>query len=142
MEDGIAIKGTYADFKTVKSRSVVQMVIEIPIEQSTELVSKFGIPIPSEEVWVAVARLQTNPVRVLTNPEKNLVQNVVLLCRDNEFGFFLKTKGMDLDPNDAESVGNALKRYLEIQSRKEIATNSKVRKLWYALYEEYWHKKC
>ena len=48
MEYGIAIKGTYADFKTVKSRSVVQMVIEIPIEQSTELVSKCGIPIPSE----------------------------------------------------------------------------------------------
>ena len=32
MTDAIAITGTYADFKLIKTRSAAQIVVEIPIE--------------------------------------------------------------------------------------------------------------
>jgi hypothetical protein len=52
-----AISGTFSDLKTVKSRSVVQLVIEVPIEQGAAVIEAFGFPQPGAEIHVAVARL-------------------------------------------------------------------------------------
>ena len=53
-----AISGNFADIKLVKTRSVVQMVIEIPIERAKEVTDAFGWPQPGSEIHVAVARLR------------------------------------------------------------------------------------
>lgn len=61
MPDGGAnavVAGTYSDLKLIRTRSTVQMIIEMPIERAEELVQKFGIPQPGQEIHVAVARLQ------------------------------------------------------------------------------------
>ena len=52
-----AIQGNYSDLKTVKTRSVAQMIIEVPIEQGEEIVRIFGFPRPGQEIPVAIARL-------------------------------------------------------------------------------------
>lgn len=59
MEDAI-IRGCYADIKTIKTRSTVQMVIELPVEQGAEIIRKFGFPNPGVEVPVVVALLNEN----------------------------------------------------------------------------------
>ena len=56
-----AIAGTYSDLKFIKSRSIAQVVVEIPIERAGEVVALFGTPQPGAEVWVALARLNDNP---------------------------------------------------------------------------------
>lgn len=56
-----AISGTFSDLKTVKSRSVVQIVIEVPIERAAAVVEAFGFPQPGAEIHVAVARLVGEP---------------------------------------------------------------------------------
>lgn len=57
MNSNAIIAGTFADLKTVKTRSVVQMIVEVPIERAEEVVMMFGFPQPGSEVTVAVARL-------------------------------------------------------------------------------------
>src|SRR4051794_33494293 len=53
-----AIQGTFADFKLVKTRRTVQIVIEVPIEQADQALAALGgLPQPAEEKWVAVARI-------------------------------------------------------------------------------------
>lgn len=53
-----AIQATFSDFKLIKSRSVVQLVLELPIEAAdAALASLGGIPQPGMERWVAVAPL-------------------------------------------------------------------------------------
>lgn len=49
--------GSYSDLKTVKTRSVVQVVIEVPIERAREVTDLLGWPVPGEEVAVAIARI-------------------------------------------------------------------------------------
>ncbi len=63
MTDRAAIAGTFADMKSVKTRFVVQMIVEIPIENAEAVVAMFGYPKPGAEVPVAVARLTDGPTR-------------------------------------------------------------------------------
>ena len=50
-------KGTYSDFKIVKTRNIAQIIVEIPLEHAEEFVTMFGMPTPNMDKWVAVARL-------------------------------------------------------------------------------------
>lgn len=59
MSAPVVFNGSYADFKPVKTRSVWQVVIEIPAERAAEFVKLFGVPLPGQEQPVAVALLKT-----------------------------------------------------------------------------------
>lgn len=51
-----AILGTFADAKSIKTRGVYQLLIEIPIENADHALRVLGgIPQPAEERWVGVA---------------------------------------------------------------------------------------
>ena len=55
--DSRIIQGTYSDFRYVKTRSVVQIIVEVPIEAAEAALELLGIPNPGSEKWVAVALL-------------------------------------------------------------------------------------
>ena len=64
-----AIAGTFSDLRTVKTRGICQLVIEIPIEQAdTALAALGGVPQPGKEKWVALAPLQESPRSAHLNP--------------------------------------------------------------------------
>lgn len=142
------LAGTYADFKVVKTRSVVQMVIEVPIEQANEVTEKFGIPQPSQEVWVAVAKLEGRPNHLENKlieskektPEQKAVSWAVMLCKEPEFWKFLNNKfansGMIFIEEESQCA-DKLKDFLEIGSRSEIATNEDARNKFRELAREY-----
>lgn len=75
MDKPAAIAGTFADLKSVKTRSVVQLVIEVPIEQAEAVIRAFGYPQPGHEIPVAVARLLDIPVAQLA--ERSAVGRVI-----------------------------------------------------------------
>jgi hypothetical protein len=52
-----AFQGSYADLKFIKSRSVAQVVVELPIEEAAAFVAAFGAPVPGSECPVALARI-------------------------------------------------------------------------------------
>ncbi|MDP9196112.1 MAG: hypothetical protein M3O22_04995 [Pseudomonadota bacterium] len=50
--------GVFSDFKLIKTRSVCQLIIEVPLEQADKcLAAMGGVPLPGQERPVAVARL-------------------------------------------------------------------------------------
>lgn len=59
-----AITGSFADFKIIRTRSVCQLVIEVPLEQAdAALAALGGVPQPATERPVAVARLVSEKER-------------------------------------------------------------------------------
>lgn len=51
------IAGSFADYRLVKSRGCLQLVIEVPVEQQGAAFAALGYPLPGTEIPVAVARL-------------------------------------------------------------------------------------
>ncbi len=138
-----AIQGTFADLKTVKTRSVVQMIIEVPIEQGKQVVDAFGFPQPGSEIPVAVARLnpsaakQEKPTRkpAATRAEKrhwnemSRVQQAAIRCNNYDWRHWA---GLP-DTWGAEDVAQWLRQSLVIESRKELDTDPEKAAAWDAL---------
>ncbi len=122
------MQGTYSDLKIVKTRKVVQVIIEIPIEAANTFVEMFGMPNPAEEVWVAIAELDR---RTMNESEASdatkAVQMAGMLCRNKSFGVWLRDqRKMDVDPSKPESIANALRALLGIKSRREMHNSPEI----------------
>ncbi len=53
-----AFQATYADFKLIKTRGVVSVSFELPVEQARLALDVLGgMPVAASEVWCAIARL-------------------------------------------------------------------------------------
>lgn len=141
------VAGVFADLKTVRTRSIVQMVIEIPVEHAAEVIDKFGFPQPGAEVAVAVARLvdtsrsipwtpspPADASRVLPEPAAPVkertpwdamkyAKQVSVACGDPEFRVWLaRTSPVQnylAELTAAEAVQDVKARIL-ISSRKEL----------------------
>lgn len=115
MSSAAAFQATYSDWKLIRSRKVVQVVLEIPLEASGQAYDVLGgMPNPGAETWCAVARLSRKEERPnpLTDPqpasaaaptvtnaptrarrqvpgEKRLAQQAGMCCADPVFQTFL-----------------------------------------------------
>ena len=130
-------KGTYSDFKIVKTRNIAQIIVEIPLEHAEEFVTMFGMPTPNMDKWVAVARL--NDEIVEQNEEAiSAIQKCGIMCKDENFGLFLKNvrKLDEINPKEPESVANGLRAILGIKSRTELRDQNN-RIAWNRLLNEY-----
>ncbi len=59
--------GSFANYRFVPTRSVVQLIIECPVEMQEHLFRILGFPMPGTELPVAVVRL-TNPPQLADRP--------------------------------------------------------------------------
>lgn len=63
-----AVRGTFSDFKTVKTRGVCQLIIEVPIEDADHALAVLGgVPQMKAEQWVGVA-----PIAAAEKPVENV----------------------------------------------------------------------
>lgn len=130
-------KGTYSDFKIVKTRNIAQIIVEIPLEQAEEFVTMFGMPTPNTEKWVAVARLNDEVVH--RNEEVTMaIQKAGMLCKEEKFGLFLKNhkKMNEVNPFEPESIANCVRALIGIKSRTELHDKQN-RIAWNRLLSEY-----
>ena len=52
-----ALRATFSDYRTVKTRKVLQLILEVPLEQQADVFAALGYPVPDSDIWVAIARL-------------------------------------------------------------------------------------
>ena len=132
------IQGTYADFKIVKTRSVAQFVVEIPLEQADEAIQMFGLPKASVEQWVAIAALREQVV-VKNQEGAEAIKLAGMLCNNPEFGVFLRDEMRmpEVNPTDNESVAQGLRATLGIKSRTEFHADDDARLAFNRLKGEY-----
>lgn len=135
MTDAI-VKGTYSDFKLVKTRKVIQMIIEIPVENHSIVTERFGIPQPHEEKWVAVALLDTRKSEDNTRA-RNAIQQAGILGKDVAFGTFLKDKVPETIPTDPKTIAQAIRTLTGVKSRSDFKTDERALISWERLVEEY-----
>ncbi len=147
-----AFKATYSDWKLIKTRSVVQVVLEIPLEQADAAYQVLGgMPTPGAERWCAVARLNGNepveaadPVPVSDKPdrphrprkpvaaEKRLAMEAGRMCADPIFRAFLRGH-LSLEwptPSREEDAAETVRIVCGVSSRAEILPGSKAAEQW------------
>ena len=131
------ISGTYSDFRIIKTRKVAQMVIEFPIEQGEQFISKFGLPNPHEEKWVAVAWLRSEPVETNGRASK-AIQQAGIMCKDVAFGTWLRdTRKFQINPANETEVQEVVRAVLGVTSRADMRTNDDALERWETLYDQF-----
>lgn len=131
------IQATYADLKTVKTRGVCQIVLEMPIEGMAEAFSLLGAPVPGNEVWVAVARLRSPEVapapRAVTI-QTNYAQQAGILC--NEGGFIRYAELQGYAPT-SEGAADFVRYECGVKSRAQIDGSADAMAKFRALRADY-----
>lgn len=116
------LKATYADLKTVKTRSTCQLILELPIEALTDVVALLGAPVPGNEVWVAVARLRPEAVQQEPEqleppkPAKSLAQIAGIICSQPAFWKYINVA-------DANAAADYVRGHCNVSSRAALDSN-------------------
>jgi hypothetical protein len=139
------ILGTYADLKIIKTRSVVQIVVEVPLERGKEVTDLLGLPQPNAEIPVVLARLHADKIEKPTNvvqiedhrppedmplddephkPPRPLSQIAGMFCNNVLFQTFIQeeSEGWTHRPTTDEAA-EWLRHSCGIKSRTELNTN-------------------
>lgn len=131
-----AIAGTFADVKIIRTRSVMQVVVEIPIEQAdAALAALGGVPQPGSERPVAIARIDPAATRPAPDQDRAnwaalpAAKQAGIRCGDVRF-----QKWIGAESEDAAAA--LLRQRLGIQSRSELATAEHQRR-WAAVDRDY-----
>lgn len=117
MPDPAAIAGTFADYRTVKTRKVLQLIIEVPIEQQEQAFERLGFPVPDRDLWVAVARMDLDAASKAPapKPDRTLAQRAGILCNDVAF-----QRWIGVPDGDVEAAAEAMRTRLSIPSRRVL----------------------
>ena len=151
---------SYADWKLIKTRRCVQIVLEVSLEAANEAYEALGgMPNAGTETWVAVARLDLQaikesgasaPVRETESDhhgdrpvsrswhELEPSQQAALLCKDASFQAFLAADiSVDRHVINEEAARNEVLLRCKIGSRSQIKPGSAAAQLWRTLVSDY-----
>lgn len=150
MTDSAVIQASYHEFKMVKTRSALQLILEVPIERAEHVFQVLGFPQPGQEQPVAIALLKQNTASKpkddapghISPDDKQWVQRAVLLCQNKGFWRWLVEERNATPPPgreiDEELVANWLRRICSINSRAELATDLVARDIFQRIEQEYY----
>lgn len=123
------LRATYSNLVTVKTRSTVQLVLELPIEAMKDVIDLLGPPSAGNEVWVAVARLRTSdaipaPALIEGNPKRgSLAQQAGILCGEVAFQRYVAEKSDGVIVGDPVAVtADFVREHCGVLSRAELDT--------------------
>jgi len=132
----------YSDWKLIKTRSCVQVIFEIPLENANAVLDVLGgMPSPGNERWFAVARLDpAKVVQLPTRPKEKkdwdalpFPQQAGIIANEPAFLTYLhKCEGFDGD-----QAADGIRLLCEVASRKDIQVGTRAEKLWRDLVSRY-----
>jgi len=143
-----ALRGTFSDFKLIRSRKICQLVIEVPLEQADAALQALGgIPNPADERWVAVARLNPEAKQAPKEEsdeegrkrrfhEMNPAAQIAMSCSSPSFREFLRTREGYLH-DDTETADAWVKGILRVKSKTEVRPGTYAFEAWNELRGSY-----
>lgn len=151
-ERAAAFRATFSDWKLVRSRKVVQLVFEVPMEQADYAYQVLGgMPNPAAEAWCAIARLNPNgkeeradntvlpPATPRSHDDKpaggakrpwhelSPAQQAGILCKDPLFAKFMEVEYGTLP---AGGVAEKIRIECHVGSRGEILPGTRSAEIW------------
>ena len=166
MPSPAAFSATYSDWKLIRSRKVVQIVLEIPLEAAGQAYDVLGgMPNPGAETWCAVARLngkdgeassegkgngedapaptEASPVRARkpVAVEKRFAQQAGMCCADPVFWEFLREHSMMKEPQTGfegeEAAALAVRMICGVTTRADIIPGTPAGTAWDQLLSKF-----
>jgi len=137
MPEAAVIKGSYADYRRVKGRKTLQLVIEVPLEQAPLVHEAFGEPLPDGSTWVAVALLDSS--KAPEQPAKtdhHLSRQAAMCCNDKMFQVCL-SELYDTHCFNSDQAADIVRQECLVDSRAEFDTNPEAAARWRNLHASY-----
>lgn len=154
-----AIQATFSDWRTVKSRKALQLILEVPIEQTEAVLTALGAPMPDRPKWVAVALLQEPEEDEQPKPEgprrrwheMPASQQAGMTCLEEAFRQWhklhydadMRAWALNVRPPSRPMTGDAARNRawiccrLRIKSLRDLDTDPIARAKWDALVSRY-----
>lgn len=166
MDKLAAIKGTFCDFKLVRTRGQCQLVIEVPIDEAdTALAVLGGLPREHDQRLVAIARIAlTSEKEVMPNgpgetdaeslpanktmaphvggPDRRMFsdlpmsQQAGIMANDLRFQLWMSSQSGAF-ANTSPDCASAIRSYCGVASRADISPDNPSGRKWIALLREY-----
>jgi hypothetical protein len=150
-----AFRATYSDWKLIKTRGVVQVVMEIPLADADAAYDVLGgMPVHGKERWFGIAALKSPAEEARAKLRQDAPQHsrpdgakrmdwrdmqpaaqAGIRCSDAVFWKFLSER--QRVPVGPEEAPHIVRFICDVSSRSELGTNHKARVLWHQLDTEY-----
>jgi hypothetical protein len=164
MTKAAAFRAEFSDWKLIRTRKVVQIVLEVPVELSGEAYEVLGgMPDPSKSVWCAVARLkggdvsegrqaeailgsgvsgrthETSPAPSPAQPgrAKSPAQVAGYLCKLPPFWKFLREECGRHYAIDEDGAAEAVREICGVEHRSEIIHGTDAALYWHDLRSKF-----
>lgn len=140
MTDAAIIQATFAEWRMVKGRKVLQIICEVPLEAQGEVFAALGAPMPDSDTWVAIARLNGKQPAIEQEPEAHqlegpanddadrpprpLSQVAAILCNIVAFRRFIHEKGGYEVVPSVDEAATWVRERCGVSSRREFDTDS------------------
>jgi hypothetical protein len=155
-----AFKAAYADWKLIKTRGVIQVVMEVPLAEADAAYDVLGgMPNAANEVWFGIAALNLPqdekensklpaPATARQDPksagpkrmdwqEVQPAAQAGIRSNEPEFWAFLREVMSYPDVTNSDTAAIAVRHVCRVNSRAEFSTDHRKRVLWHQLDTEY-----
>ncbi|MGW1422725.1 hypothetical protein ACWAT4_21725 [Bradyrhizobium manausense] len=148
-----AFRACYSDWKLVKTRGVIQVVMEIPLQDADAAYEVLGgMPAPATERWFGIAALKdSEPAKLQPSEDKRSAgakrdkrdwsdlqpqQQAGIRCNEPTFIAFLKEERPD-DWHEAQNAAECVRLICGVESRVELGINPNAGIAWSRLESQY-----
>ena len=151
-----AFRACYSDWKLVKTRGVVQVVMEIPLQDADAAYEVLGgMPAPAPERWFGIAALRDSepakPQPVVDRPpagakrekmdwrDMQPAAQCAIRCGEQAFRTFLMEEHeyRPRDKSDPDEAADFIRSMFGINSRTELGADQRKRALWHQIDSQY-----
>lgn len=155
MKQPAAFRGSYSDWRLVKTRGVVQVIFEVPLADSDLAYDVLGgMPDNSKERWFGIAALKSPAEEARATPDQEVppstrpdrakrpwrdldpTTQAAMRCDQPAFEHFLKEMRPD-DWAEEQNIRDCICLICGVTSRKELNTNHKARVIWKQLDDQF-----
>jgi len=139
MNKPAAFRGTYSDWRLVKTRAVIQVIFEVPLaDADTAYEVLGGMPVYANERWFGIAAIDAKKTEPQKRDWRDLqpAQQAGIRCEDPIFIAFLKEARPE-DWHESQEAAACVRLICGVHSRVELGTNQKARVIWHQLDESY-----
>src|SRR6185437_15843130 len=141
-----AIRACFAEWRMVKTRKVLTLCFEVPLEQQAEVLTILGAPMPDAEIWCGIARLNEGPATksdradaaklryAAQSPQEQAVTRAAMLPKNPMFREWLtEYTGWLSGEMTEEEAAWSIRHECGVDSRRELSTDAGAYKAFLAL---------